>query len=549
MADDSLQKTLAHLQSAARAAGKSIDPKPLTDEQREAALAALASRSRQQQATIQQHGQVAVPAAPSAAPPAQPPTLPDDGMAYLVDTWPHRAAIKASRQAGYSAERRRWYLLDPTRYDRIPPQCLPPGLPVPAGAGGGSPQEPTADQAPARPVPPSSDAPQSPRSDDLRQGATVVVAAPPGTNPLLARARMERYYLDDGAKPQAEQLMKTGVAAMDPSVMRLFVTPWSYDKPDMLEQLRPWLGPDVLAWLDGLARAAVSPTDETPVPAPMASASLPETPQAPVLQSPVLQPPQSATILALPWWPTGDRAVPNPIVRSALFGVVRRGRRAYLRGIQLPAIGGTDIRYTGEQLDQADLDVWMGILELFKGQDIAMRRGRAVVGIREFLRSIGRTYSSGSRDWLNRTLARLSATNVEISADGQTYGGSLLVEYARDERTSQLVVEINPRLVRLFQAHEWTRINWDERQALGGSEQLAKWLHGFYSSHQAPYAITIKALQEWSGSTAGTLYEFRSELREAMGRVAAATGWHWELDREDRLHVIRPKMLPGGDGT
>jgi hypothetical protein len=190
----------------------------------------------------------------------------------------------------------------------------------------------------------------------------------------------------------------------------------------------------------------------------------------------------------------------------------------------------------------------MGILELFKGQDIAMRRGRSVVGIREFLRSIGRTYSSGSRDWLNRTLARLSATNVEISADGQTYGGSLLVEYARDERTGQLMVEINPRLVELFQAHAWTRINWDERQALG-RDQLARWLHGFYSSHQAPYAIKIQALQEWSGSRMDTLPHFRDELRKAMTMVATATGWHWELDKEDRLHVIRPKMLPGGDGT
>ena len=428
MADDSLQKTLAHLQSAARAAGRTINPKHLADEEREAVIDALASRSREHVATVQQHGQVGCPAAPSAVPPA-PPTQPDDGMVYLVDTWPHRAAIKASRQAGYSAERRRWYLLDPARYDQIPPQCLPPGMPRQAGAGGGSPQEPTADQA----------------------------------------------------------------------------------------------------------HAGVSPPDETP------------RPQAPVLQSPVPQPPPTTTILALPWWPAGGRAVPNPIVRSALFGVVRRGRREFLEQVQLPAIGGTDIRYTGARLDQADLDVWMGILEIFKGQDIALRRGRATVGAREFLRSIGRSGGGNDIAWLERTLARLQATALQIRSNGQMYSGSLVVEHARDERTGQLMVEINPRLVELFQAHEWTRINWDERQGLG-QDHLAKWLHGFYSSHQAPYAIKMQALREWSGSSAEEMWKFRQQLREAMGRVAAETGWHWELDREDRLHVIRPKMLPGTAG-
>jgi hypothetical protein len=232
------------------------------------------------------------------------------------------------------------------------------------------------------------------------------------------------------------------------------------------------------------------------------------------------------------------------VIRSALFGVVRRGRREHLEQVRLPAIGGTEILYTGARLDQADLDAWMGILELFKGQDIAQRLGRTVVPARAFLRTIGRSGGGNDIAWLERTLARLSATNVQIKGDGYTYGGSIVVEYARDERTGQLMIEINPKLVALFQAATWSRIDWQERQTLG-QDHLAKWLHAFYSSHADPYPIKVRTLQDWSGAGAAALYEFRRELRQAMTRIAQATGWTWEIDKTDCLHIKKPRALPG----
>jgi hypothetical protein len=49
--------------------------------------------------------------------------------------------------------------------------------------------------------------------------------------------------------------------------------------------------------------------------------------------------------------------VPNSIIRSALFGIVRRGRRMYVEERKIASIVGIDIIYSGPQLDQADLDV------------------------------------------------------------------------------------------------------------------------------------------------------------------------------------------------
>ena len=429
MADDSLSKVLAHLQSAARAAGKTIDPTPLTEGEKHALLAKLEQEARASSAAIQQAAAAA--AARQASSTSPPPTNPQHpGRVYLVDTWPHRQAIKASGQAGYDTMARGWYLLDPSNVDRIPPQCLPQGLAA-AGAGGRAAQTAqTADPAPAM-VPPGS--PESPARHDLGHGAPHV--PPPGAG-------------------------------------------------------------------QGNTRLAA----------------------------------------ILPWWPQEARAVPNLIVRCALFGVVRRGRREHLEQVLLPAIGGVSVTYTGARLDQADLDVWMGILELFKGQDLAMRLGRAVVPAREFLRSIGRSGGGNDIAWLERTLARLQATTLQIRLDDQIYRGSLIVRSARDETTGQLMIEIDPLIGKLFQDQGWSRIGLEARQALG-QDQLAKWLHAFYSSHAAPYAIKIQALQQWSGSTASAPREFRRELREALARVSQATGWHMDLTDDDRVEVVKPERL------
>ena len=46
-------------------------------------------------------------------------------------------------------------------------------------------------------------------------------------------------------------------------------------------------------------------------------------------------------------WANDKRGMPKVLLRSALFGVVRRGRREYLQGAQIAAWGESYIRYTG----------------------------------------------------------------------------------------------------------------------------------------------------------------------------------------------------------
>ena len=66
--------------------------------------------------------------------------------------------------------------------------------------------------------------------------------------------------------------------------------------------------------------------------------------------------PLPKNVVQLPLWPEPVRAVPNGFLRSALFGAIRKGRRRYLKAEQLAALDGIEIRYTGQRLDQGDLD-------------------------------------------------------------------------------------------------------------------------------------------------------------------------------------------------
>src|SRR3990167_8346897 len=63
-------------------------------------------------------------------------------------------------------------------------------------------------------------------------------------------------------------------------------------------------------------------------------------------------------------WPEEMRGVPNGVLRSALFGAIKRGKRRYIEREPIASLGGIAILYTGPRLDQSDLDVWEGALHL-----------------------------------------------------------------------------------------------------------------------------------------------------------------------------------------
>jgi len=75
-----------------------------------------------------------------------------------------------------------------------------------------------------------------------------------------------------------------------------------------------------------------------------------------------------ARVVQLPLWPEPARGVPNGILRSALFGVVKRGKRKYIDNELIASLDGVEISYAGQSLDQNDLGVYEAILHIARTQ-------------------------------------------------------------------------------------------------------------------------------------------------------------------------------------
>lgn len=92
--------------------------------------------------------------------------------------------------------------------------------------------------------------------------------------------------------------------------------------------------------------------------------------------------------LFLPGCQESMRAMPNHIARSSLFAPVARGKKKDHKGVVLVSRVDAVIKYSGEQLDESQADVWMQCLKEAMGkplgEPIIINRGR-------FLKDIGRT--------------------------------------------------------------------------------------------------------------------------------------------------------------
>ncbi len=207
--------------------------------------------------------------------------------------------------------------------------------------------------------------------------------------------------------------------------------------------------------------------------------------------------------------------MPNSALRGALFAAIQgKNRQAFKRKL-LAAQQGMEIRFTGWQLDQSDLDAWEYALHLARQHPLGTRCDFTV---HSFLKALGRATGKMNHEWLKDVFARLSGCSVEVIVAGKTYFGSLLEGY-RDEDTGKYSLEINPKLKALYDAG-FTQIDWQQRQALRG-KPLALWLHGFYSSHAEPYPVSVEKLMEWSGSTTKRLRRFKEALVKAFKELKA----------------------------
>lgn len=236
--------------------------------------------------------------------------------------------------------------------------------------------------------------------------------------------------------------------------------------------------------------------------------------------------PDLGPLKKLPFWPDSDRALPNHVARSSLFAPIQRGRRKLHDGNEIVSRSDCRILFSGKQLDEADCDVWLQALHEARsvplGEPVIINRA-------EFLRSIGRAKSSDSYDWLHQVFNRLAFGMIAIESKRYIIGKGpssarsevlhLIEGFSLDPAIDEYVLRLDPRWLAAFSNREFSRIDWQKRQAIRKRTDLAKRLQRLIAAsgdEVQRYSV------EWLKSVCvqeGRLRDFRQALTEAMAEL------------------------------
>ncbi len=229
----------------------------------------------------------------------------------------------------------------------------------------------------------------------------------------------------------------------------------------------------------------------------------------------------------LPVWSEEKRGIPHALIRTAIFGLVKKGEKRRLKNEVIASIDGMTVRQTGSQLDQNDLAVWMQLIHLarLQGTDKKITFTAA-----EFLKSIGKGVSKHQYDWLKETAAELIAQSIEVRCERYSYSGPLVRQFYLDHEENRYVLEINSDLAKLFDAGNWCTI--EAVHHVNINTELGKWLYNFFTSHKAgPAGITysVEKLHALCRSQQKEMRAFKQQIKLSMKAVAEQTGWRYEL--------------------
>ncbi len=145
-----------------------------------------------------------------------------------------------------------------------------------------------------------------------------------------------------------------------------------------------------------------------------------------------------------PEWPDDRRGAPNTVIRSAIFGVIRRRRRRRVTDLPVAGPSGWSMTMTGWRLDQHDCDIWLEVHHLARnttpGDEVRFT-------MHSMLRRLGRTSKLAGDDyvWLEARLKALYETTLLVDSGRHVGGaGNLIRNFRIDRETGEAVVETNP---------------------------------------------------------------------------------------------------------
>jgi flagellar biosynthesis regulator FlaF len=213
-----------------------------------------------------------------------------------------------------------------------------------------------------------------------------------------------------------------------------------------------------------------------------------------------------------PDWPDDRRGAPNAVIRSGVFGVVRRGRRQRVVKMPVAAPGGWEVTLTGWRLDQYDCDIWLEVMHLARNSEPAQEIRFTMYGL---LRRLGRTAEGKTNyAWLKQRLENLAETSIAFNNE-RSFGvmGALIAGFQVDRQTGEGVVYTNPQIRPLWESI--THLDIEQRRALG-QNQLAKSLHAALASHAEWMPMRVDTLMQRIGAEYERLRDFKRDLKSTL---------------------------------
>ncbi len=246
-------------------------------------------------------------------------------------------------------------------------------------------------------------------------------------------------------------------------------------------------------------------------------------------------------------WPNATIGIPNAMLRSALFGVYAVGKDKKLFRSEIATQSGVKMFYQGQQLSQADLDVWLLLTKMSKEQ--GGMGSKFSFHPNAMLKELGKKVGGSNRISLIESIDRLTSGFIVMKSDRWRFKGHLVEssltlideKTASEEDKKKQFIRINPELRDLFMAGEMVRIEIADRNKLSG--QLSKWLYCFYITHDNPFPMKVETIKTLSGSQIKDNYEFIRKLKKSFSELEAKLNWTFSIGEDGLIKVRHPRKL------
>lgn len=238
-------------------------------------------------------------------------------------------------------------------------------------------------------------------------------------------------------------------------------------------------------------------------------------------------------------------------VFAAVGGKSKQNLKANYRDEDVcPPLKGYTIYYRGDQLSQSDLSIYLRLIKFYSMNKA--RLGESIwLHLHDFLKADYTTsVPSGAIERLENLILKLYHTEVLVVRPNLPHFYCRLISGRSDVFTGKgnkkmIEISIESTIRDAFNIDGYSFIDLKERELLGDN-QLALWLHTYYSRHAKPFPISGVYIHKESKSSAADIIRWvRCTLVPAIEKFKALPGWYLHLDerkgRENaKLHCKKP---------